>query len=205
MAYLDMENLNKYEIKKCPIETFLAWFDKAKELDSYPDAFALATACPKGDVSVRYLLYKGIVNGELSFYTNYNSNKAKQIEANPTASMAFFWRNSGRQVRVTGDVKRMSKDKSMAYFRGRDRDSQIASYISNQSSEILDKEALLDLHSKASVEFEGSEVPYPDNWGGYLVNPSEIEFFIYGEHRLNDRILFKKGVDDSWGIKRLQP
>lgn len=200
-----MENLKKYEITECPIETFLAWFEEASNLDLNPDAFALATAGPKGDVSVRYLLYKGVVDGEFSFYTNYDSNKAKQIEANPQASMAFFWRNSGRQVRITGKVRRMSRDKSRTYFESRDRDSQIASYISNQSSEVLNKEVLLDLHSKTSIELQGSEVPYPNNWGGYLIRPSEMEFFIYGEHRLNDRILFEKSTDNEWSFKRLQP
>lgn len=200
-----MENLNRFDITQNPVETFLNWFNKAKELDSYPDAFALATSDNEGNVSVRYLLYKGVIDNQLVFYTNYNSSKSKQLDVNPKASMAFFWRNLGRQVRVTGSVKKMSRELSMKYFSGRDRESQIASYISSQSEVISDKETLLRIHAEKSKELEGKDVPYPENWGGYLVDPKEIEFFIYGEHRLNDRILFKNNSNEDWQIERLQP
>lgn len=200
-----MENLEKYEITNDPIDTFLNWFDKAKELDSYADAFALATSDKSGDVSVRYLLFKGILEQKFSFYTNYNSSKSSDIESNPRASMAFFWRNFGRQVRISGDVTKTSTEQSKKYFDGRGRDSQIASYVSDQSSSIADKETLLKKYSEKSLELEGKDVPYPSNWGGFLIDPKEIEFFIYGEFRLNDRILFKKNSNNQWSWERLQP
>ena len=200
-----MENLKNFDISENPIETFNNWFEKAKTLDEYADAFALATAGADGDVSVRYLLFKGLLDEKLSFYTNYNSSKAKQLDENPRASMAFFWRNFGRQIRVTGSVTKMEMEKSRDYFNSRARDSQIASYLSNQSEVISDKETLLKTHADISSEFEGKDIPYPTNWGGYLVEPLEIEFFIYGEHRLNDRILFKRESSGSWKSVRLQP
>ncbi|PIK16653.1 pyridoxamine 5'-phosphate oxidase [Halobacteriovorax sp. JY17] len=200
-----MENLKKFDISENPIETFSDWFTKAKELDSYPDAFSLATADNLGNVSVRYLLYKGIIEDKFSFYTNYNSKKAKQLDENPKASMAFFWRNFGRQVRITGSVSKMTMEQSRGYFNSRARDSQIASYISNQSESISSREDLLQIHADTSLEFEGKEIPYPTNWGGYLIDAQEIEFFIYGEHRLNDRILFKRDINRNWKVERLQP
>ncbi|CBW27362.1 pyridoxine 5'-phosphate oxidase [Halobacteriovorax marinus SJ] len=200
-----MENLSKFDISNDPIETFENWFNKAKELDTYADAFSLATSDSKGDVSVRYLLFKGIVDGGFSFYTNYNSPKAEQLEENPRASMAFFWKNFARQVRVKGNVSRTTLEQSKKYFEGRARESQIASYISDQSKRIESREELLKLHSEKVSELEGKDIPYPSNWGGYVIDPTEIEFFIYGEFRLNDRILFKRNSNNAWDIERLQP
>jgi pyridoxamine 5'-phosphate oxidase len=201
-----MEDLTKFNISNNPIQTFNTWLDHAKEVDDNPEAFALATSTKNAIPSVRYLLHKGIdESGNFRFFTNYNSEKAKDLDSNPIASMAFFWRNSARQVRIEGKVERMSAEESKKYFHSRDRDSQIASAISQQSDVIESREVLLETHKSYSENLGDAEVPYPENWGGYLLSPTKIEFFIYGEYRLNDRFLFSKSDENCWNIQRLQP
>jgi pyridoxamine 5'-phosphate oxidase len=200
-----MENLTKYNLSTDPFETFNTWFTKAKEIDDNAEAFALATSTSEGMPSVRYILFKGLLDNQFKFFTNYNSDKAQDLDSNPFASMAFFWRNSGRQVRITGKIVKADTDISMNYFSSRDKESQVASAVSNQSSPIESREKLLENYNNYLSELSDGEVPYPDNWGGYLLQPTKIEFFIYGEHRLNDRFEFILGDDNSWQIQRLQP
>ena len=201
-----MENLSKFKIAENPISTFNEWLEHARQVDDNPEAFALATATIEGVPSVRYLLYKGIQDSDnFLFFTNYDSEKARDLDSNPVASMAFFWRNSQRQVRIQGSIKRLSQEESKSYFHSRDRESQIASAVSNQSSIIESRAQLLSKHKAYSEKLGQDEVPYPKNWGGYLLSPTKIEFFIYGEHRLNDRFLFSKKDEICWDIQRLQP
>lgn len=201
-----MEELSKYNISKDPISTFTEWLEHAKEVDDNPEAFALATASKDGIPSVRYILHKGVDDsGCFRFYTNYNSDKASDLDTNPFASMAFFWRNSSRQVRIEGKVAKISLKDSTKYFHSRDRLSQIASAVSNQSSKIESREVLLEKHSSYLESIGENEVPYPENWGGYSLCPTKIEFFIYGEYRLNNRFLFTKNDENCWDTERLQP
>ena len=200
-----MENLNTYKISNNPFETFLTWFEEAKKIDDNAEAFALATASKDALPSVRYLLYKGLVDEKFRFFTNYDSDKARDLDSNPFGSMAFFWRNSARQVRVEGEVVRTSREVSKEYFASRDRESQIASSVSSQSSEINSRNELLENYEKFLTNVGENDVPCPENWGGYFLKPTKIEFFIYGEHRLNDRFSFSLKDDGSWKISRLQP
>jgi len=138
------------------------------------------------------------------FYTNYFSPKSHDLDSNPEIALAFYWHESKKQVRIQGRVEKMSLEDSKAYFHSRDRESQIASYISTQSASINSKEELLEKYNETQKLYAGKEIPHPPNWGGYLVSPYEFEFFLYGQYRLNDRFLFEL-KQEAWSVSRLQP
>lgn len=200
-----MDSLTKYSLKNNPLDSFSSWYEDAKKVEQNPDAMTLSTIDLKNNrPDSRTVLFKGIKNGCCTFYTNYLSNKAIELEQNNEASLLFYWHVSKRQVRIQGKVSKMSAEDSEKYFHSRDRQSQLASMISEQSSPIKDKDALLKKLSEAIEKYEGREIPYPTNWGGYLFEPYEFEFFVYGDYRINDRFLFKKHNND-WSVTRLQP
>ena len=200
-----MDNFKDYNLNQCPIKTFQAWHTDALKIEQNADAMNVATYdSEKKRPNSRYILFKGIVDNSFVFYTNYLSPKSKDLILNPEIALAFYWHNSKKQVRVHGKVTKMKKIDSENYFASRDRDSQIASFISAQSGMIEDKSALLQKFHLVSEEFKGKSIPMPEHWGGYYVNPYEFEFFLYGEHRLNDRFLYQF-KNDLWVVSRLQP
>lgn len=203
-----MEKLEQFDLTNDPIESFYKWYLDAAKCEQNAEAMTLATVSNSGRPDARVLLFKGMKERALTFYTNYGSPKGHDLEVHPEGCIVFYWHNSKRQVRLHGHVKKMSHEDSNRYFQSRDRDSQLASYISEQSSPIADKQALLDKLEKARKQFANKEVPTPEHWGGYFFEPYEIEFFVYGDYRLNDRFLFK--LDQSkamngWSYSRIQP
>ena len=201
-----MDDLINYSINKDPVDSFLKWFESALRVEQNAEAMTLSTIDSKlNRPDSRTVLYKGTKSGNLAFYTNYLSNKARELEVNNEASLLFYWHVSRKQVRIQGKVKKMSFEDSSEYFNSRDRQSQLASLISQQSSPIADKTALLAKLEEAKKKYEGAPIPCPPNWGGFLFEPYEFEFFIYGEYRINDRFLYKKEENGKWGITRLQP
>jgi pyridoxamine 5'-phosphate oxidase len=201
-----MENLADYEIEKDPFETFSKWHIEALQSEDNADAFAFATTGKDLIPSVRMLLFKELKKNAFTFFSHYNGQKGTQLEENPHGSMVFYWHNCKRQVRISGTVERLSREESMTYFASRGRSSQIASAISSQGTIIENREELLKKFDEMSSEFSDGSIPCPQTWGGFSLLPSEIEFFIYGEHRLNDRFLFKRlTIESSWDISRLQP
>lgn len=200
-----MENLSEFGLTQNPLDSFTSWYEQAKSVEQNPEAMTLSTIDSKlRRPDSRTVLFKGLKSGCLTFYTNYTSNKSRELESNNEAAILFYWHVSKRQVRVQGKVTKMSSEDSKAYFRSRDRQSQLASYISEQSSPIEDKSALMKKLSEASARFDGDEIPFPVNWGGFLFEPYEFEFFVYGDYRINDRFLFQK-TQQGWAITRLQP
>jgi pyridoxamine 5'-phosphate oxidase len=200
-----MENLSNFELGADPLFSFVNWHAKALSVELNADAMSVATYdTEKKRPSSRYLLYKGLKDKKIIFYTNYYSPKSHDLDLNPEVALNFYWHNSKKQVRIHGQVERMSLADSKAYFHSRDRDSQIASFISHQSAFIEDKNALLLKFEEVKNKFANSEIPHPENWGGYLVTPYEFEFFLYGEFRLNDRFLYTKS-SNGWSVNRLQP
>lgn len=199
-----MEDISNYGLTINPIQSFKEWYESAKKVEENADAMTLATSSKNGTPSARMLLFKGMIRDGFTLYTNYSSQKAKDILENPKASIVFYWHKSERQVRISGIIEKLSEEESQSYFHSRSRESQIASFISNQSEQIESKEALLEKFKKKQKQLQNQEVPYPKNWGGFLLKPQKIEFFIYGEHRLNDRILFSY-INGLWTYKRLQP
>ncbi len=126
------------------------------------------------------------------------------MDSSNEASLLFYWHKSGKQVKVQGRVEKMDRESSRQYFHSRDRQSQLASYMSHQSAEVKDKAALIEKLNQVTKEFDGKEIPLPDHWGGYIFTPYEFEFFLYGEFRLNDRFLYQLN-NGKWSVSRLQP
>ncbi len=202
-----MDNLSSYFIKSDPIATFKAWYEDARKCEQNAEAMTLTTISGHRP-NARTVLFKGFKEGGLTFYTNYQSPKACELDANPEACVLFYWHVSKRQVRLHGRVKRLSRSESVNYFEGRDKESQLASFISDQSCPIADKKALEEKLNEARRQYDQAPVPTPEHWGGYVLEPYEIEFFVYGDHRLNDRFLFKSentSIKEKWTCNRLQP
>lgn len=200
-----MDNLDAYFLSINPISSFLNWYEDALKIEQNAQAMSVATCdfANKRPTS-RVLLFKGLMGDKIIFYTNYLSSKSKDLEHNPEVSLNFYWHVSGRQVRIQGRVEKMSADDSAKYFYSRDRDSQLASYISTQSAPIEDKIALDLKFKNAKEKFANIDIPMPAQWGGYLVDAYEFEFFIYGANRLNDRFLYERN-NNKWEVTRLQP
>ena len=200
-----MDNLFQYNLDPDPLESFKQWYQDAKNVEENAEAMVLSTVDIKNHrPNSRFLLYKGMLEEKIIFYTNYQSPKSLEIEANPEVALTFYWHKSKRQVRINGLAEKMSQKDSQKYFLSRDKESQIASYVSAQSRPIEDRDQLLKKYSEALLLFKNKAVPCPSQWGGFLVTPVEIEFFIYGEHRLNDRFLYQL-INQQWVSARLQP
>jgi pyridoxamine 5'-phosphate oxidase len=189
-----------------PLVTLLAWIDEARTRGAPdPDAMVLATASPDGVPSARVVYFRGLTPaGALSFFTNYESRKGRELESNPRAAAAFHWPVLGRQVRVEGTVDRLPKAASDAYFAHRPRLSQIGAWVSPQSREIDSLDDLLASRKEREEAFAGGTVPRPPFWGGYGLSPTRIELWTSGEGRFHDRRLFERAVD-GWKTTTLAP
>ena len=168
------------------------------------NVMALATAGNSGDVSVRYVLLKGIATEGIQFFTNYDSQKGQQLEENPNCSVAFHWPHLGRQVRITGVVEKTSREISEDYFHSRPRSAQIGASVSAQSSVIESREHLQQLYEDREAELTEAEIPLPENWGGYLIKPARFEFWQGRTGRLHDRIVYTF-ESKHWVKSRLAP
>lgn len=188
-----------------PFKVFDVWYQtvKSKDIDEV-SAMTLSTVCgnrPKA----RTVLLKHYDYKLFRFYTNYNSHKGAEIKENPFASLTFYWRAAQLQVRIEGKLEKSDPETSDAYFNSRSKESQLASIISQQSSQIGSRRELLEkLESKRQQTIAQESLKRPDNWGGYDLIPDRFIFFIYGEHRINDRFEFKL-KEGNWIINRLQP
>ena len=188
-----------------PLETFLGWYADAERAGApFVDAFALATANASGRPSVRYVLFKGIVEGTLRFVTNLESTKARDLADNPRAAIAFFWPATGRQVRMEGIVERAPDADSDRYFQGRDRATQLGAWASAQSRPLASRAELEEeLRQKDSL-FAGRDVPRPPHWGMLAFTPAAIELWTSRDSRLHDRFRYER-TGDGWNVERLAP
>ncbi len=188
-----------------PIELFSEWFDSAKESGIFlPEAMTLSTATPDGTPSSRQVLLKGYSADGFEFYTNYDSRKAAELDANPRASLLFHWAVLERQVRIEGTVKRMEKFESETYFKTRPRGSQIGAWASAQSSKLPARDELARHVDDIEKRFAGKDIPLPPNWGGYRLSQSRLEFWQGRLNRLHDRLVFES-TDNGWNSHRLYP
>lgn len=189
-----------------PIDQFMKWFNEAIASQvPEPNAMSVATVKENGQPTSRVLLLKGVENHKFLFFTNYQSDKGRELEKNPSVAMNFFWPELERQVRIEGVATRISPERSITYFQSRPRGSQIGAWSSPQSSIIGDRSILEERVSQMEKKFEGQEIlPKPQQWGGYEVEPLQIEFWQGRESRLHDRIQFVK-LDGQWKIHRLAP
>lgn len=200
-----MPPLDEKSVEKDPMRQFASWYADAERAGiRHPMAMTLATTTPDGAPSARIVLLKQSDERGFVFYTNYRSRKGRELDANPRASLVFFWDALDRQVRVEGSIAKVSVDESDAYFATRPRESQIGAHASSQSEPVADRAALDAATAAAAARFAGGAVPRPAHWGGYLVAPLMIEFWQGRDGRLHDRIRYDRDAA-GWRIQRLQP
>jgi pyridoxamine 5'-phosphate oxidase len=187
-----------------PIEQFRAWLDEAvTEGVREPDAMTVATADRAAMPSARTVSLRGLDERGFAFYTNYRSPKARDLDGNPRAAIVFHWREVERQVRAVGTVARLSREESLAYWRNRPLGSRLSALISPQSEVVADRAELELAYDEAAVRF-GDDPPLPEDWGGYVVTPVEVELWEGRPNRLHDRVRYRR-VDDVWVRERLAP
>jgi pyridoxamine 5'-phosphate oxidase len=198
-------NLDVTTILKDPIQQFNLWFNEAVTAKvPEPNAMNIATINGGRPIS-RIVLLKGVENGMFVFFTNYQSQKGKELEQNPACSLTFFWPELERQVRVEGIASRIDARRSDEYFQSRPRGSQIGAWASPQSTVINERSILEERVKQLEEKFKGQDkLPRPQQWGGYEINPLLIEFWQGRPSRLHDRIVFTK-VEDAWKVNRLAP
>ena len=195
---------NEIESTLDPIELFRRWMKEAQAREpNDPNAVALATATCDGMPSVRMVLMKDVDDRGFAFYTNAESQKGVELRENPRASMCFHWKSLRRQVRIAGPVTELPAADSDRYFHSRARMSQIAAAASQQSRVLSTREALLSRVEELSTIFP-AEVPRPEYWKGFVLQPERIEFWKSHEDRLHDRLLFTRN-GDTWRSERLFP
>ncbi|PKH29966.1 MULTISPECIES: pyridoxamine 5'-phosphate oxidase [unclassified Shewanella] len=188
-----------------PMDLFEQWMQQAKDAQlTDPTAMCVATVDEDGQPFQRIVLLKKFDDNGFVFFTNLESRKAKQIAINSKVSLLFPWHPLERQVAVLGQAEPLSMLDVAKYFMSRPKDSQIAAWVSKQSSKISARQALEGKFAEMKAKFAQGEVPLPKFWGGYLVRPASIEFWQGGEHRLHDRFIYTK-TDADWNIDRLAP
>lgn len=201
-----LQTLDEKLVDRNPIKQFQEWFNDAIAAKlPLAEAMNLATATPEGRPSSRMVLLKQVDDEGFVFFTNYHSPKAQELESNPYAALVFYWPQLDRQVRIEGKVERTSAEESAAYFQTRPRESQIGAWASPQSSVITGREVLEERVKELEEYYRDREIECPGHWGGYRLRPDRIEFWKSRVGRLHDRILYERGSDDAWLIKRLAP
>ncbi|MFL6451505.1 MAG: pyridoxamine 5'-phosphate oxidase [Bryobacteraceae bacterium] len=190
-----------------PIEQFRRWITDARTADlPEPNAMTLSTATADGRPSGRIVLLKELTPEELLFYTNYTSRKGREMESNPFVSLTFYWAELERQVRVEGRVRRVSRGKSEAYFRGRPKGSRLGALASHQSTRLPSRAPLEQTLSDLEAKYRDSDdIPTPEWWGGYAVRPDLFEFWQGRPNRLHDRIVYSRTGETGWEVGRLSP
>jgi len=213
-----LAGLDESDVNPDPFAQFTHWFEEAQReiADSWfeANAMALATADSRGTVSNRIVLLKGVDEIGFRFFTNYDSEKARQIEANPNASLLFFWPQMERQIRISGKVQKTSSQLSKKYFESRPLKSRISAVASPQSKPVANRRELESAVAQVEESIGGpqpdeSKLHCPDYWGGYHVVPEEFEFWQGRENRLHDRLQYyvsdSRADENVWAIRRLGP
>ena len=199
-----LRELDEATVLSDPFSQFLLWFDEAiKAAVIEPNAMTLSTVGTDGRPSARVVLLKGFDHNGFVFFTNYESQKGRELIDNPNACLHFFWPDLERQIIVNGTAERTSREESQVYFDSRPLASRIGAWTSRQSSVIASREILENREKELSKEF-GEQVPLPPFWGGFRLTPDSFEFWQGRQNRLHDRICFtlKNG---AWAITRLSP
>jgi pyridoxamine 5'-phosphate oxidase len=192
------------ELSRSPFDQFAAWYGEASAAGvREPEAMALATVGVTGTPSLRMVLLRGWDEEGFRFFTNYESQKGMDLAVHPMATLLFYWERLDRQVRIDGEVARLSARESDAYFATRPRESQLGAWASAQSRAVPDRETLLQAVEDASARFPGA-VPRPPWWGGFRLVPVRFEFWVSGAFRLHDRFAYEPD-EQGWTITRLSP
>jgi pyridoxamine 5'-phosphate oxidase len=187
-----------------PLRQFGAWFGEAEQTGvDVPEAAALATATPGGAPAARMVLVKGVGERGFVFYSNYESRKGRELEANPHGALLFYWHALGRQVRIEGEVERLGEAESDAYFRTRPLGARLSALVSRQSEVVESRDVLERAVEELQAE-AGEELAPPPYWGGYLLRPNAFEFWQHREDRLHDRLRYRRS-GEAWLRERLAP
>lgn len=203
----EKSQLLENQIKENPVEQFRDWFLEAEENPAISEANAMAVStveedgCPR----TRMVLLKSYTWEGFIFYTNYESRKGHAIENTHKACLHFFWPNMERQIIIKANLERIPDNLSDGYFHSRPKGSQLGAVVSPQSKVIPDRQFLEEKLKTLQIEYQDKEVPRPENWGGYIAKPYEIEFWQGRPNRLHDRILYELQEDLDWKISRLAP
>lgn len=200
-----LQSLSETDVDINPIRQFERWWNEA--VDSLVDevnAMTLATCTKEGMPDARIVLLKGFSEEGFTFFTNYQSSKARELEVNPFACLVFFWKELERQVRIEGSVTKVSAEASDDYFSQRPRASRIGAWSSPQSEVIVNREVIETNAARYQAEFPDDNIPRPSHWGGYVVAPVSIEFWQGRRSRLHDRIRYASS-NKEWKIDRLAP
>jgi pyridoxamine 5'-phosphate oxidase len=203
----DKSELLESAIPEDPINLFNGWFHEIKDQGGTEEvnAMTVATIGLDGFPKSRVVLLKKFTEEGFIFYTNYNSEKGKAIEANPKICLSFFWHSMERQVIIKGIAQRTSEIISDNYFNSRPEGSKLGAIVSNQSEVVPSRTYLEENLKQLEVDFESMVIPRPKHWGGFLVVPEEVEFWQGRPNRLHDRIRYTSQEDFSWKIERLSP
>jgi pyridoxamine 5'-phosphate oxidase len=196
---------NEESAETSPFRQFARWFEEAVGAGLHePNAFALATADLEGRPSARFVLMKGLDDRGLTFYTNYESRKGREMAVNPQAAAVFWWPPLERQVRIEGTVETVSEEESDAYFRSRPPGARIGAWASHQSRTIGGRLLLEERIAELERRWPDGNIPRPPHWGGYRIMPFLFEFWQGRPSRLHDRIRYRL-EDGRWLIDRLAP
>jgi pyridoxamine 5'-phosphate oxidase len=198
--------LDESSLAATPQAQFERWLADAVAAEMIePTAMALATVDPSNRPSVRIVLFKGFEDGAFSFYTHYDSRKARALAGNPAAAATFWWDRLERSVRVEGRVEKLPREVSERYFHSRPRGSQLGAATSRQSRNVASRKLLEDRLAQAEARLAGRPVPLPEDWGGYRLIPEAIEFWQGRRDRLHDRLLYLREGASGWRVERLEP
>ena len=200
------QGLNQSDLNASPFKQFEAWYAQTIETGVYePGAMSLATVDAEGQPWQRTVLLKLFDEQGFVFFTNYESRKAKQMAVNPKVSLLFPWHAMGRQLKMTGEVEKISTAESLKYFTTRPRGSQLGAWASNQSQIISSRSILVSMFDSMKQKYDNQEVPLPPFWGGYRVRPETFEFWQARDSRLHDRFIYRKNEAGEWFSQRMAP
>ena len=200
-----LSGLAEKDLARDPYRQFEKWFGEAQAAKVIePNAMILATAANDGRPSVRTVLLKEVDGRGFVFYSNHESRKGRELDANPHAALVFPWLALERQVIVEGDVTRVAREESEAYFHSRPRASQLGAWVAQQSAIIAGRSVLDESMKALEKKYAGQEVPLPPFWGGWRLAPATVEFWQGRRSRLHDRLRYRR-VRDGWTVERLAP
>ncbi len=208
-----MNQKNSLELDNCfkdlenPIELFNEWFNEAKKTEiNDPNALALATSSKDGAPSVRIVLLKSFNQNGFVIYTNLDSKKSLDIKNNPNAAMCFYWKSILRQIRITGEITKVSDADADLYFKSREYESRIGAWASKQSSVLKNREELYqEIENYKKKYSDKKNIPRPSYWSGWNLNPNEIEFWLDGKNRIHQRLKYIKSQNGIWNRFLLSP